>query len=324
MRKIIALTLILLAIFSFHGCSSKEEISSDATENISIIETVPNPDSLVSEGIIDGDTVYDKGNIRIGYIGKEYDLGVYDEYYFTVKNNSEKNIVFSVSSIAVNGLTISATTDAVFVAKGDIGKVTVQTLMDTRYSVCKTPEDAKCLKFTGFIAERPKEDEFKYTNIIDDNISFEITESGHSHEQDKAIIKGNLVYENDEVSIYVNPEPSDNYPYNQFDYTIINKLDHNIFVSFDNIVFRIRYMVAGTTKTTFALGMKSYIPPKAFSTGTFYLHGTRGQNITEMEIAIDACQKTVASNYTDLTTKDPLLACDGKKFKIDVIMPDTQ
>ena len=92
-------------------------------------------------------------------------------------------------------------------------------------------------------------------------------------------------------------------------------------VDFDDIAFKTRYM-KDFTKTTRALGIDGPIPPKAYASGVFTLEGTRGQNLTEMTITVSACQKTFASNITELTTEDTPLSCNDASFEVKVITPE--
>ena len=327
-RVFLILLVTLIVICSLTACStSTSPPAPTVSNNVSIIETIEptqptETTSLQTFGLPDEHkVVYNKNNIEITYTGQKFDINNYDEYYFSVKNNSKKNIVFSISSVAINGSCTSAQYKPDFIETQTTASITIRTRINTRYEVCQDISDVVCLQFVGFIVEASNKEELKYNSIIEDNINFEITEKNHSHTQDTAIIKGDLVYEDNEVSIYVNSKPVDDYPHNNFAYSVVNKTNKNIFITFDSAKYQIRYM-SDLMSVTQPIGIYDYIVAKTFATGTFYLYNTRGQDVTQMDLSIYAVEKTALSNSTELSTSEKPLLCNGKSFKIKVIAPE--
>jgi hypothetical protein len=321
-RTIIFLLTILIAIFSLTSCKSKDEGSS-VSGNVSIVEpltptvaaTEPMDLSKLSK---EDKVVYNKNNIEVTYTGQRFGINNKDEYYFTVKNNSNKKIVFAISSVSVNGASELARYEPKIVESNTTSEITIRTNITTRLYVGNEEEDVSCLQFVGFIVEKDGETD----KLIEDNIDFEITEKNHSHSNDKLIVSGNLVYENEEVSVYVNSEPVEIYPYNRFAYSIINKTNKNIFITFDNGELRTMYMTQFTMPST-SMDVYDYIPANTFSTGTFYLSNTRGQDIKDMKLSIDAEEKTAMSTFTKLPITKKPLDCNDAQFEIKVVWPES-
>lgn len=327
-KHILFISVILIITVLLSGCVFQQKPDESTSPNISVIEptspteitTIDTTESLKLPN--EEKLVYNKNNIMITYTGQDFGVNNYDEYHFVVKNDSQKNIVFSISSVAINGSSTIASYFPKIIKTNTVSDVTIRTRTDTRFEICNDENDIACLQFVGFIVEKNNVDDTKCESLIEDNINFEITADNHSHSEDKPIIKGNLVYENEEVVVYINPQPVDTYPYNYFAYSIINKTNKNIFITFDNVELQTIYMSEFTMPSN-TFDVFDFIPSNCFATGTFYLDNTRGQQIKQMKMLIDAEEKTAMTTFTELPITKKPLKCNDAPFEIKVKLPET-
>lgn len=218
--------------------------------------------------------IYDKNGIKVTYMGygvggffnhKNYELTV------LVENNAVENLRFEPYAAVLNGMSFKTHTDLGTepIAKGDT-KECIITVSHDDWNIGDEmmEQEIRCFELHfGF---------FDGSNVygtpqtlIDNNVVYSFTKGEHDHRNDDRMVKGELVYENEEIAIYLEKtfiEIPDKYYSNV---TIINKTSRTICV---NGGIECRYTVApASPHYDFLNGLGCTVAPNSYYTSEVVL-----------------------------------------------------
>ena len=296
MKKIIALLLAMLVVLSMAACGTDNEnniaepnqsqgtnennsvATGDSTGNPSEKEMkypLPElkPDGEHSIDLESEQVIYDKNDIKITY--ESYTEGFFGyELNVVIENNGFDNLNFVPYDAIINGMTFGCGSSiSEPIAKGETIECTISVYtsalsLTDEYNAEVLKDGIKCfdLQFGFYDGDNVYGSP---TTLIDNNVLYSFTKGEHDHRNDTRLIKGELIYEIDEMAIYLGKtfeEIPDKY-YSEM--TIINKTSKNIMVSSG---IECIYTTAPVIRHfTTILGLNSYVAPNSYVTGKVYI-----------------------------------------------------
>ena len=218
MKKIFTFALALLAVLSMTSCQTEAENSTTTQANASqslkndlqVTDKDRVQDDLLPELIPDGEygvnldgeqVVYDKQGIKITYVGLAFNVGVCDDFNFRVENNTDGYILFDPSSIVLNGVSFS-TGNSDATAAHTTEEISVGMLSEERERFISSQDDIRCFDMTFSILG----DSNEYGTsgeLVADGLTYVFTRGQHDHRNDGRVIKGELIFENELLALYV-------------------------------------------------------------------------------------------------------------------------
>lgn len=293
MKKIIALLLAMLVVLSMAACGTDNEnniaepnqsqgtnennsvATGDSTGNPSEKEMkypLPElkPDGEHSVDLSADQVIYDKDGIKVTYKGIE--VGRYGyAMNVAIENNKEDNLHFMPCSAVINGVSMSPwfDTDVDLIAKGEtIEGIVWIDIFSPAEEINYDVANIKCFDFYfGFYTG-----EMVYgatQTIVDNNVLYSFTKGEHDHRNDERKIVGELIYENNEMAIYLN-KTFEEIPDKYYSYmTIVNKTNRTIY--FSSFV-ECRYTSAPIMPHfTFVFDTEDYIAPNSYVANRVYI-----------------------------------------------------
>ena len=334
MKKILALTLACLMMFSLVACGNKDE--KDPSENTGKIEVVtPTEDTTTTpdenettnptdvpvkedeEYFVDltQDIVaYDKNGIKVVFAGAEFSAGLFDEYSFTVTNNSDKDIVFSTSSIIINGYSFGCSTDFTATLAGEENTVVAQMFAKERKDICDDDTPIKCMEFVGFIVENPNGEYDNWGKVIESSFNIVVTQGQHDHRNHEVPVNGTIAYEDEQIAIYIDTNAESVAFADAFPFTVVNKTDKAIVFDMTTAEYKTTDITEFYQYTS-VFDAQKYISPYGYVTGAFRLYNTKYHDITEMKLTIDCGE----GNMLNIVSEEKFVGnytCSGKVITI--------
>ena len=295
MKKILTLVLAILMVLSLAACGA--DADNQATTPDSGKETVENNSKPTESGTTqpsgkeemkyplpelkaDGtyavdfsadQIIYDKNDIKVTYKNIQVDYYGY-AISVVIENNKEDNLHFMPCAAVVNGVSMSVwfEIDNELIAKGETVEGTLwvsyeNPVEEYAYDVASI----KCFDlYFGFYSGGNMYGDVQ--TMIDNNVHYSFTNGEHDHRNDVRNIVGELVYENDEIAIYLEKtfeEIPDKY-YSCM--TIVNKTNRTI--RLDGSV-ECRYTTAPARAHYTALNcVANYIAPNSYVSNKVYIN----------------------------------------------------
>lgn len=228
------------------------------------------PDGEYSVDLSADQILYDKDGIKVTYKGIEvgnYGYGM----KVVIENNKEDNLHFVPCSAVVNGVSMGAwlETDVDLIAKGETIEGTVW--IDVSHPAEEIAHDVaniKCFDFYfGFFTGGMVYGDVQ--TAIDNNVLYSFTKGQHDHRNDEREIVGELIYENDEMAIYLE-KTFEEIPDKYYSYmTMVNKTSRTIY--FSSFV-ECRYNTAPIMPHyTSILCAENYIAPNSYVASRVYI-----------------------------------------------------
>lgn len=353
LKKVLCLILAILTLTTLCACGTEAnnsaepnqsqmagENNSAANENGAAEHTgkeemkYPLPerkaDGTYSVDLDSEQVIYDKNGIKVTYMGyviggvfnhKNYELTV------LVENNGAENLRFEPYAAVLNGMTFGTYTSLGTepIAKGTTQECII-TVSHNDWNIGDEimAQEIKCFELHfGF---------FDGSNVygtpqtlIDNNVVYSFTKGEHDHRNDERLVKGELVYENEEIAIYLEKtfnEIPDKYYSNV---TIINKTNRTIRISGG---VECRYTVApASPHYDVLIGFGGLIAPNSYYTSEVYLD-EEWSDLDMNEIILDghfyyATHVDTAVHEDDLVDEEgheglEKMNCFGEKVEIPV------
>ena len=289
MKKILTLVLAMLMVLSMAACgtdadnqattpdSGKETVenNSQASDNTTTNKENESENDLLPELLPDGEysvnldqekVIYDNEGIKITYTGMAFNVGLCDEVYFKVENNTDNYICFLPDSVVWNGISFSASNSTPTAAHTTEVVTVLAALSSEREKLISSKEEIMCFDITFSILGEANEYGTSGTPVAN-GVTFVFTEGQHDHRNDNRILNGELIFENEEVALYVENKfvkKGDKF-YSSF--AIINKTNEPI--SFSGRA-ECRYVVAPVTPHyAMVEGMSAQLSANSYFTGVF-------------------------------------------------------
>ena len=295
MKKIFTLVLAMLMVLSMVACgadttntpsvsdnsqSAGENNSTptdNSTTNSSEKEEMKYPlPELKADGTYSVDfsadqIIYDKNDIKVTYKEIQVDYFGY-ALSVVIENNKEDNLHFMPCAAVINGVSMSVwfEIDNELIAKGETVEGTLwvsyeNPVEEYTYDVASI----KCFDlYFGFYSGGNMYGDVQ--TVIDNNVHYSFTKGEHDHRNDVRNILGELVYENDEIAIYLDKnfeEIPDKY-YSCM--TIVNKTNRTI--RLDGLV-ECRYTTAPARAHYTVLNCAAdYIAPNSYVSNKVYIN----------------------------------------------------
>lgn len=288
MKKILTLVLAMLMVLSLAACganadnetttpdSGKETVenNSQVSDNTTTNKDNENKNDLLPELLPDGEyrvnldqekVIYDNEGVKITYTGLAFNTGLFDEVYFKVENNTNNYICFMPDSVVWNGISLTAS-NTTPTAPNTTEVVAAVILSSERENLISSKEEIKCFDITFSVLGEANEYGTSGTPVAN-GVTVVFTEGQHDHRNDNRILNGDLIFENEEVALYVENKfvkKGDKF-YSNF--TIVNKTNEPI--SFSGRA-ECRYVVAPVTPHyAMVEGMVAHLSANSYFTGVF-------------------------------------------------------
>ena len=295
MKKIICLILAAMMILSLTACGGDKSDAPTKPSKPGIENTTPEkendngamkpspddeelkyplpelvPDGEYSVDLSADQVIYDKDGIKVTYKG--LDVGMYGyKMDVIIENNKEDNLHFMPCSAVINGVNMSPwfDTDVDLIAKGEtLEGIVWMDVFSPAEEINYDVANIKCFDFYfGFYTG-----EMIYgatQTVIDNNVLYSFTKGQHDHRNDERKIVGELIYENDEMAIYLE-KTFEEIPDKYYSYmTYVNKTSRTICI--DSFV-ECRYNSAPVRPHyTAILGDENYIAPNSYVASRVYI-----------------------------------------------------
>jgi hypothetical protein len=214
--------------------------------------------------------IYDKNDIKVTYKGIQVGFFGY-ELSVVIENNKEDNLHFMPCAAVVNGVSMSVwfEIDNELIAKGETVEGTLwvsyeNPVEEYAYDIASI----KCFDlYFGFYSGGNMYGDVQ--TMIDNNVHYSFTRGEHDHRNDARNILGELIYENDEIAIYMEKtfeEIPDKY-YSRM--SIVNKTNRTILI--DSFI-ECRYTTAPVrAHYTTLIGMVGSIAPNSYVSNEVYI-----------------------------------------------------
>lgn len=318
----IAFVLLLLILAGCTQGSTSTDSDSSIGETTALqtesFEIDPADSTFGLKDLSDDKCIFESDKVKVTF--NDFVLDDYqDEYYFTVENKLDKSIVLCISGMTINGNAYEGRTDCSvedgLVEAQKSAKITVIGNSFLRKETMGILEKSQfnCLDFTLYTVLA---DEFD--KISEPYIYISATVDGHTHMADQRTIYGEIMYEDNDLAVYMNPIPQKDEDNKEvFYYSILNKTNRNIRAYIDTNEMTYINGITGMKFTEYRMAEMSsslYIGPKALSSGYLSFHNFYESNhITNIEFGISACYQV--NHYEENAEK---LSADGKKIFIEV------